>query len=151
MKKLTTKKGLFELFENGYSMKITENTFEKMKYFFECVKNDYIDEYEKNKEKYITLIKDFNVIYDIEKLEKDNWSDIAISRIIRQYFRICENFLNNIDKFSKIDKIKVKSKELYFINRKSYIQKKDIYIDKENQLIKSKYSFLEYEVIKLNK
>ena len=108
------------------------------------------NENEKNKEKYITLIKNFNVIYDIEELEKNNWSDIAISRIIRQYFRICENFLNNIDKFSKIDKIKVKSKELYFINRKSYIQKKNIYIDKENQLIKSKYSFLEYEVIKLD-
>lgn len=150
MEKLTTKKGLYELFENGYSMKITNNTFEKMKNFVNSIKNDYADEYEKNKEKYVTLIKNFNVIYDIEELEKNNWSDIAISRIIRQYFRICENFLDNIEKFNKIDKIKVKSKELYFINRKSYIQKKNIYIDKENQLIKSKYSFLEYEVIKLD-
>ena len=150
MEKLTTKKGLYELLENGYSMKITDKTFEKMKKFVKSIENYYTEDFEKNKEKYITLIKNFNVIYDIEELEKNNWSDFAISRIIRHYFRICENF-DNIEKFNKLEKIQVKSKELFFTKRKTYIQKKNIFIDKKDNLIKSKYSFFEYELIELEK
>ena len=150
MEKLTTKKRLYELLENGYTLKLTNNTFEKMKNFVKSIENDYTEDFEKNKGKYITLIKNFNVIYDLQELEKENWSKIAINSALKHYFRICENILNNIEKFKNIEKIQVKSNELFFTKRKSYIQKKDIYIDKENNLIKSKYSFFEYEILKLN-
>ena len=150
MKKLTTKKGLYELFENGYGMKITDNTFEKMKKFVKSIENDYDEDFQKNKEKYIALIKEFNVIYDLQELEKKNWSKIAINRALKHYFWKCENILNNIEKFNKLEKIQVKSKELFFTKRKTYIQKKNIFIDKKDNLIKSKYSFFEYEIIKIN-
>ena len=146
----TTKKGLYELLNNGYGMKITENTFEKAKNFLKSIENDYVEDYEKNKEKYIKLIKDFNTIYVLQDLDNENWGKIAIGRVLRHYIKICDNILNNIEKFNKLEKVKVKSIELFLETRKSYIQKKDIFIDKENNLVKSKYSFFEYEVLKLN-
>ena len=150
MEKLTTKKRLYELLESGYGLKITENTFEKAKNFLKSIENDYVEDYEKNKEKYIKLIKDFNTIYVLQDLDNENWEKIAIGRVLRHYIKICDNILNNIEKFNNLEKVKVKSIELFLETRKSYIQKKDIFIDKENNLVKSKYSFFEYEVLKLN-
>ena len=40
MEKLTTKKRLYELLENGYTLKLTNNTFEKMKNFVKSIEND---------------------------------------------------------------------------------------------------------------
>ena len=150
MEKLTTKKGLYELLENGYGMKLTEHTFEKAKNFIENIKNDEAYQFKKHREKYIKLIKDLNVKNDLDYINENNWSDDTIKQLLFRYHNIINNILNNVEKFNKLEKIQVKSSELYIINRKSYIQKKNIFIDKKDNLIKSKYSFFEYEILKLN-
>lgn len=147
--KIKTKKELYDLLSNGYGMKITENTFEKAKNFIENIKKDEAYEFKKHKEKYIKLIKDLNVKNDLDCIEENNWSDEIVKQSMFRYHNIINNVLNNIEKFNKLEKVQVKSNELYFINRNNYMQKKNIIIDKENNLIKSKYSFFEYQIEKL--
>lgn len=145
--KIKTKKELYELLKNGYGMKLTENTFEKAKQFMKNIENDYVEDFEKHKGKYIKLIKEFDIKEDLIYLEKNNWGKIQIEALISRYIRVCKNLLENIEKYNKLEKIQVKSKELYFTNRKTYMQKKDIIIDKENDIIK--YKFFEYQIEKL--
>ena len=49
---IKTKK-LFELLNNDYGMKLTENTFKKAKQFMKNIENDYVEDFEIHKEKYI--------------------------------------------------------------------------------------------------
>lgn len=144
---IKTKKRLFELLNNDYGMKLTENTFKKAKQFMERIENDYVEDFEIHKEKYIKLIKEFNIKEDLIYLEENNWGKIQIEALITRYIRVCKNLLENIEKYNKLEKIQVKSKELYFTNRKTYMQKKDITIDKGNDIIK--YKFFEYQIEKL--
>lgn len=144
---IKTKKRLFELLNNDYGMKLTENTFKKAKQFMKNIENDYVEDFEIHKEKYIKLIKEFNIKEDLIYLEENNWGKIQIEALITRYIRVCKNLLENIEKYNKLEKIQVKSKELYFTNRKTYMQKKDIIIDKENDIIK--YKFFEYQIEKL--
>ena len=144
---IKTKKRLFELLNNDYGMKLTENTFKKAKQFMKNIENDYVEDFEIHKEKYIKLIKEFDIKEDLIYLEENNWDKIQIEALITRYIRVCKNLLENIEKYNKLEKIQVKSKELYFTNRKTYMQKKDIIIDKENDIIK--YKFFEYQIEKL--
>lgn len=144
---IKTKKRLFELLNNDYGMKLTENTFKKAKQFMKNIENDYVEDFEIHKEKYIKLIKEFDIKEDLIYLEENNWGKIQIEALITRYIRVCKNLLENIEKYNKLEKIQVKSKELYFTNRKTYMQKKDIIIDKENDIIK--YKFFEYQIEKL--
>ena len=144
---IKTKKRLFELLNNDYGMKLNENTFKKAKQFMKNIENDYVDDFEIHKEKYIKLIKEFDIKEDLIYLEGNNWGKIQIEALISRYIRVCKNLLENIEKYNKLEKIQVKSKELYFTNRKTYMQKKDIIIDKENDIIK--YKFFEYQIEKL--
>lgn len=145
--KIKTKKELYELLNNGYSMKITDNTFEKAKHYMKSVENDYVEDFEIHKEKYIKLIKEFDIKEDLNYLEENNWGKNQIEIIITRYIKVCKNLLDNIEKYNKLEKIQVKSNELYFTDRKTYMQKKDIIIDKENNIIK--YKFFEYQIEKL--
>ena len=144
---IKTKKRLFELLNNDYGMKLTENTFKKAKQFMKNIENDYVEDFEIHKEKYIKLIKEFDIKEDLIYLDENNWGKIQIEALITRYIRVCKNLLENIEKYNKLEKIQVKSKELYFTNRKTYMQKKDIIIDKENDIIK--YKFFEYQIEKL--
>lgn len=144
---IKTKKRLFELLNNDYGMKLTENTFKKAKQFMKNIENDYVEDFEIHKEKYIKLIKEFDIKEDLIYLEENNWGKIQIEALLTRYIRVCKNLLENIEKYNKLEKIQVKSKELYFTNRKTYMQKKDIIIDKENDIIK--YKFFEYQIEKL--
>lgn len=144
---IKTKKRLFELLNNDYGMKLTENTFKKAKQFMKNIENDYVEDFEIHKGKYIKLIKEFDIKEDLIYLEENNWDKIQIEALITRYIRVCKNLLENIEKYNKLEKIQVKSKELYFTNRKTYMQKKDIIINKYNNTIR--YKFFEYQIEKL--